>query len=116
MSTFALVLQLWFTLSKALAPPKAKQRDCLRDGFVSDLCRPSSDGRSDSKESHIAPDSPVRRVARRNHYHLGGELHFMVVSPSTWSQFLDVQIGTVHPNDVERAGHFVYCTISTGKP
>ncbi|KAI0749226.1 hypothetical protein C8Q80DRAFT_1160745 [Daedaleopsis nitida] len=31
MSTFSLVLQLWFTLSNALQPPKQKQRDTLRN-------------------------------------------------------------------------------------
>ncbi|PIL35263.1 hypothetical protein GSI_01988 [Ganoderma sinense ZZ0214-1] len=76
MSTFALVLQLWFTLSKALAPPKAKQRDCLRDGFLL-----------------IAP-------------YVAWLTEVIVI----------LVIGTKHPEDVERAGHFVYCTISTGRP
>lgn len=37
MSTFALVLQLWFTLSNAMQPPKMKttQRDCFRNAIVS---------------------------------------------------------------------------------
>ncbi|KAM5539218.1 hypothetical protein V8D89_007091 [Ganoderma adspersum] len=76
MSTFALVLQLWFTLSKALAPPQAKQRDCLRNGFL--LIAP-----------YVAWLTIVIAI---------------------------LSIGTMHPNVVERAGHFVYCTISTGKP
>lgn len=76
MSTFALVLQLWFTLSKALAPPKAKQRDCLRNGFL--LVSP-----------YVAWLAEIIAI---------------------------LVIGTMHPNDVERAGHFVYCTITTGKP
>ncbi|KAI1786457.1 hypothetical protein LXA43DRAFT_975775 [Ganoderma leucocontextum] len=76
MSTFALVLQLWFTLSKALAPPKAKQRDCLRNGFLL-----------------LAP-------------YVAWLTEIIVI----------LVIGTMHPTDVERAGHFVYCTISTGRP
>ena len=35
MSTFSLVLQLWFTLSSALQPPNLKQRDTLRNAAVS---------------------------------------------------------------------------------
>ena len=37
MSTFALVLQLWFTLSNAMQPPKMKttRRDCFRNTTVS---------------------------------------------------------------------------------
>nr|VWP01836.1 Cytochrome P450 monooxygenase BOT1 (EC (Botrydial biosynthesis cluster protein 1) (Calcineurin-dependent protein 5) [Ganoderma boninense] len=76
MSTFALVLQLWFTLSKALAPPKTKQRDCLRDGFL--LISP-----------YVAWLAEVVAI---------------------------LVVGTMHPKDVERSSHFVYCTISTGRP
>ncbi|EJF58584.1 hypothetical protein BD309DRAFT_920132 [Dichomitus squalens] len=77
MSTFALVLQLWFTLSSALAPPaKVKSRNYVRNGLLL-----------------VAP-----YVAW-----LGAVITILV-------------IGTLHPNTVERAGHFVYCTISSGRP
>ncbi|KAI0787294.1 hypothetical protein C8Q74DRAFT_595487 [Fomes fomentarius] len=76
MSTFSLVLQLWFTLSSALQPPKkVKERHCFRNTFL--ILAP-----------YIA--------------WLGFVIGILV-------------IGTVHPQLVARAGHFVYCTIEGGK-
>ncbi|KAI0715780.1 hypothetical protein C8T65DRAFT_138680 [Cerioporus squamosus] len=77
MSTFSLVLQLWFTLSNAMQPPKMKttRRDCFRNTIL--LVGP-----------YIA--------------WLGFVIAILV-------------IGTLHPNSVARAGHFVYCTIDGGK-
>ncbi|RPD72409.1 hypothetical protein L226DRAFT_467226 [Lentinus tigrinus ALCF2SS1-7] len=77
MSTFALVLQLWFTLSNAMRPPKkqATRRDYFRNTIL--LVGP-----------YIA--------------WLGFVIAILV-------------IGTLHPDTVQRAGHFVYCTIEGGK-
>ena len=87
MSTFSLVLQLWFTLSNALLPPKvAKQRDCFRNVYVSlslsvSVSKPALLGISPPPSRPVAPAGALCGLARVYHRHPCGTCHSNVNVP-----------------------------------